>query len=125
MTNLQTMAFICQINAMMCHQIQPINENECALFDDYKIIKNMVIVDEVYNYTCKPTRDHMYKSFKESFHKQFLILYKQFKIVKDDYTPYAPNLHHAHINDIPCMEHIIQLYAEKSYAFMSLKGLDN
>jgi len=125
MTNLQTMAFICQMDAMMCHRIHPINENECALFDAYQILKNMVVVDEVYNYSCKPTRDHMHKTFKESFHKQFMILYKHFKIVKDDYSPYAPNLHHAHVNDIPCINCIMNLYADKSYAFMSLRHLDN
>jgi len=125
--NLQTLAFIANMDSLFTNHREPLIDVESQILADYQSVKSLLeqtYSDEKIAEVWKTSRDsvegmterkNLVKSIDFSFHQQFKKMHDSFKVVREYYTKIVPEIDPAiYVNSLSSVMSLVDLYSVKS-----------
>ena len=123
--NLQTMAFIANMDSLFTGHREPLIDIEIQALDDFHSVKTVLeetFSDEYIAATCMDDytnkRKSLCKAMNVSFHLQFKKLHDSFKVIREYYTQIVPEIDASiYVNSISSVMDLVDLYSYKTELF--------
>lgn len=130
MTNLQTMAFIANMDSLYTGHREPLIDIEIQALDNFHSLKTLLqetysdeVIAEAWvrSDACMDgtnERKSLCKAMDVSFHQHFKKLHDSFKLVREYYTQIVPEIDASiYVNSISSVMDLIDLYTYKTELF--------
>jgi hypothetical protein len=124
MTNLQTMAFIANMDSLFTGHREPLIDIEIQALDTFHSLEALLqktYSDEYIAEACMDgmnERKNLCKVMDVSFHQQFKKLHDTFKVVREYYTQIVPEIDAGiYVNSISSVMDLVDLYSYKTELF--------
>jgi len=126
--NLQTMAFIANMDSLFTGHREPLIDIEIQVLDDFHSVKT--VLEETFSdeyiaaaweksddcYTNE--RKNLCKTMHIAFHQQFKKLHDSFKVIREYYTQIVPEIDASiYVNSISSVMELVDLYSYKTELF--------
>lgn len=128
--NLQTLAFIANLDSLFTGHREPLIDLEIQALEDFDSVKTVLeetFSDEVIaaawekSDDCMESTDERKKLCKAmdiSFHQQFKKLHDSFKVVREYYTQIVPDIDAGiYVNSLSSVMSLVDLYSNKTELF--------